>query len=184
MAGTRFATRYAKALIDLAKELNQMDAVRDDMMTIQSAIKVSRDLRNFLQSPVVKPAEKIKGLQAVFASTTDLTQKLLKLVVRHGREGGLNHIASGYLTRYNKANGIVEARVVTASPLSEAQRNNLQQRFAATGAKETSLKEVVNPDVIGGLVVRVGDLQVDATIAAALNRIDQHFKKNSYIADF
>lgn len=54
MAGTRFATRYAKALIDLAKELNQMDAVREDMMTIQSAIKVSRDLRNFLQSPVVK----------------------------------------------------------------------------------------------------------------------------------
>ncbi|MCO4749773.1 MAG: F0F1 ATP synthase subunit delta, partial [Flavobacteriales bacterium] len=52
------------------------------------------------------------------------------------------------------------------------------------GAKETSLKEVVNPDVIGGLVVRVGDLQVDATIATALNRIDQHFKKNSYIADF
>jgi len=184
MAGTKFAKRYAKALIDLADELNQTEAVRNDMVTIQSAIKASRDLRNFLQSPVVKPAEKIKGLQAVFASSTELTQKFLKLVVRHGREGGLNHIASSYLTRYNEANGIVEARVTTASPLDEAQRNSLQQRLAVTGAKETSLKEVVNPDVIGGLVVRVGDLQVDATIATALSRIDQHFKKNSYIADF
>lgn len=184
MSTVRFASRYAKALIDLAKELNQMDAVFADMQDVKESIADSRDLKNFLQSPVVKPELKERALSEIFKGTSDLTKRFIALVIHHGREGELSDIAERYIIGYRTVKGIVQAVVTTAAPMDSAQRDAINNILRTAGATETSLEEVVDADAIGGIKVRVGDRQVDATIATALKDLDRQFQHNPYIADF
>jgi F-type H+-transporting ATPase subunit delta len=176
--------RYAKALLDLSEERAQSPAVAQDMAFVREALGSSRELQVFLSSPVVKPFQKKNVLSQVFASLSELSQKFIVLVVDHGRESVLSHIAQNYMDAYRRRLGTVAAKVTSAVALTEAQRALIEGAILASGAKAVELTEEVNPDLIGGLVVRVGDKQIDTSIAQSLRSLDRSFQKNLYIADF
>lgn len=161
-----------------------MDAVFADMKDVKESVAESRELKNFLQSPVVKPDIKERALGEIFKSTSDLTKRFIQLVIQHGREGELSDIAERYIMSYRNAKGIVQAVITSATPLETAHRDAINNILRDAGATETSLEEVVDADAIGGIKVRVGDRQVDATIATALKNLDRQFQHNPYIADF
>ena len=144
----------------------------------------SRELQVFLASPVVKPYQKKKALAQVFSGLNELTRRFIDLVVEHGREANLSAIAASYLEAYRLRQGTVSATVTSAVALSDVQRAQIESAIKASGAKSVELEEQVNPDLIGGLVVRVGDKQIDTSIAQALRKLDRSFQKNLYIADF
>ncbi len=175
--------RYAKALLDLSEERALSSAVAGDMVFVREALASSRELQVFLSSPVVKPYQKKKVLSQVFAGLSELSQKFITLVVDHGREGLLSQIAVNYLEAYRRL-GTVSAKVSSAVALSAAQRAQIEAAILASGAKSVEITEEVNPDLIGGLVVRVGDKQIDTSIAQSLRSLDRSFQKNLYIADF
>ena len=93
-------------------------------------------------------------------------------------------IEVNYLEAYRRRLGTVSAKVSSAVALSAAQRAQIEAAILASGAKSVEITEEVNPDLIGGLVVRVGDKQIDTSIAQSLRSLDRSFQKNLYIADF
>ena len=176
--------RYAKALLDLSEERALSAAVAEDMVFVREALASSRDLQVFLSSPVVKPYQKKKVLNQVFSGLSELSQKFILLVVDHGREALLSQIAVNYMEAHRRRLGTVSAKVSSAVALSSAQRAQIEAAILASGAKSVEITEEVNPDLIGGLVVRVGDKQIDTSIAQSLRSLDRSFQKNLYIADF
>lgn len=176
--------RYAKALLDLSEERTRAAEVASDMESLRKALASSRELHVFLASPVVKPYQKKKVLSQVFSGLSELSQKFVDLVVDHGREANLSAIATSYLESYRRRQGTVSARVTSAVALSDAHRAQIESAIKASGAKSVELHEEVNPDLIGGLVVRVGGKQIDTSIAQTLRNLDRSFQKNLYIADF
>lgn len=176
--------RYAKALLDLSEEKSVSAAVASDMSALREALASSRELQVYLASPVVKPFQKKNVLAQVFSGLSELTRHFVDLVVDHGREANLSAIAASYLESYRRRQGTVSATVTSAVALSDAQRAQIESAIKASGAKSVELREEVNPDLIGGLVVRVGDKQIDTSIAQTLRNLDRSFQKNLYIADF
>ena len=176
--------RYAKALLDLSEERSRSAEVAADMQQVREALSSSRELQVFLASPVVKPHQKKTVLAEVFGGLSELSRSFVNLVVDHGREGNLSAIASSYLESYRRRQGTVSATVASARALTPEQRAQIESAIMAAGAKAVELHEEVNPDLIGGLVVRVGDKQIDTSIAQALRTLDRSFQKNLYIADF
>lgn len=176
--------RYAKALLDLSEERTCSADVAADMEHVRASLASSRELQVFLGSPVVKPHQKSKVLAQIFAGLSEMTLKFLDLVVEHGREAYLQEIAVSYLESYRSRQGTVSAKVTSAIALTQDQRAQIESAIMATGAKAVALHEEVNPDLIGGLIVRVGDKQIDTSIAQTLRNLDRSFQKNLYIADF
>jgi F-type H+-transporting ATPase subunit delta len=115
---------------------------------------------------------------------SELSRKFVDLVVEHGREANLSAIAASYMDAYRRRQGTVSATVASAVALTPEQRAHIESAIMASGAKAVELREEVNPELIGGLVVRVGDKQIDTSIAQALRNLDRSFQKNLYIADF
>lgn len=172
MSESRIAGRYAKSLIELSQELNQLDNIRRDMDTILNGIKASHQLSVFLHSPVVRFDKKLKVLNEVFKDLSPLTLKFIENIVRKSREANLKLIAEEFNRQYNSLKGIGTATVTTAVPLSDS----ASRKVAAVIKDLTKLESVeiiseVDPDIIGGLVIRFGDRLIDASIRENLNQI-------------
>jgi F-type H+-transporting ATPase subunit delta len=182
MKGTRAAQRYAKAILDLAKEKNTADIVFTDMQQISQTIAKSEDLSAMLKSPVVNSTVKKASLKEIFKDTGEITQGAFDVLVENGRINILDLVAKNYIVRYNTMNRSQEAVVTSAVPLTAELEEKILAKvkeLTGTGAK---IKNVVNKDIIGGFVLRVGDLQYDASVSRNLNRLKRELKTNSYIS--
>ncbi len=182
MKGTRAAQRYAKAILDLAKEKNTADIVFTDMQQISQTIAKSEDLSAMLKSPVVNTTVKKASLKEIFKDAGEITQGAFDVLIENGRINILDLVAKNYILRYNTMNRSQEAIVTSAVPLTAELEEKILAKvkeLTGTGAK---IKNVVNKDIIGGFVLRVGDLQYDASVSRNLNRLKRELKTNSYIS--
>jgi F-type H+-transporting ATPase subunit delta len=185
MRETKVANRYAKSLIDLAKERNELDAAFQDMEVIFKACNESKDLRVFLNSPVVNAEKKKNVLNSIFAGKIGaLTTGFMNIITAKGREYLLAEIASEYIRQYKVLKNITEARVISAVPLDASVKDRVLALIKQTATGEVEITEVVDPELIGGLVVRIGDRQVDASIKKKLNELKKEFSKNLYVPEF
>ncbi|MBV2196627.1 MAG: ATP synthase F1 subunit delta, partial [Flavobacterium sp.] len=116
MAGTRAAIRYAKAILDIAQVNNSTQAVNSDMTSIVNAIKDSAELKDFLQSPVIKGEIKFSSLNEIFTSVQKETKGLFQLLLVNKRFELLNDVALQFNALYDELNGIEVAKVTTAVP--------------------------------------------------------------------
>lgn len=179
MKGSRAAARYAKALIELATEKKAEDAVLKDMEFIASTIDGSRDLELMLYSPVVKANKKQTVLAKVFdAHIGDITKKFIATLTGNGREELLALIADEYIAKYKISKNITSAEIISASKLDKAIVQRLQKMIEEAEQKKVEITESVNPDLIGGVIVRIGDRQIDASIARKFNDLKQRFSSN------
>ncbi len=183
MPSPRIATRYAKSLMDLAIEQNQLEAVYADMKWMSDVCKQNRDFVNMLRSPIIKADAK----QKIVAAITDknignLTASFNKLVISKGREPILPEIASAFIDSYKQYKGIHTLHLTTASPISDATRQSLvDQVKKSAGFQQIELHEKVDPSLIGGFVLQVGDKLVDVSIAYDLKNIAKQFESNDFI---
>lgn len=184
MSTLRAASRYAKALLDLAREQGVLDSVKTDADFLLAVEKDSREFRSLLKSPVIKPSQKVETFKSAFSNQlSPLMVLFVNLVINHGREAHLVGILENYTDLYLSEKNIVRAFVTSAAPLTDSQRTALLAKLAAGGAANVELHEKVQPELIGGVVVRVGDRQVDATVARSLSGLKRQFENNLYIAD-
>jgi F-type H+-transporting ATPase subunit delta len=184
MKETKVATRYAKSLIGLAKERNELDAAFQDMEVVLKACQDSKDLRVFLNSPVVNADKKKNVLSSIFAGKIGtLSSGFIQIITSKGREYLLSEIASEFIRQYKVSKNITEARVTSAVPLDSEVREKILALIHKTTTGEVEINEVVDPEIIGGLVVQIGDKQVDASIRKKLNELKKEFSKNLYVPE-
>ncbi len=187
MKENRVSYRYAKSLLNFSIEQKKLEDTFADMETILKAIDGSKDLDLLLKSPVVKSDKKQSIIDAIFGDVLgDISKEFVRIIVRKGREQYLGMIAQAFVKQYKEHKNITTAEVVTAIPLDETLRNKvldmIKKSPEITG--DVELVERVDKEVIGGLLVRVGDRQNDATIARRLNELKQEFYHNPYVAEF
>lgn len=184
MRNTRVTLRYAKSLLDLAIEQNQLDACKADMEAVLAVCKDSKDLSLLLKSPVVKTDKKVAILNKVFASFGSLSKSFINIITSKKREMLLEEIAERFLLVYKQHKGIESALATTAIPLDNDLRGAIQEFVEKHGGGQVELTEKVDEKLIGGAVIRIGDRQLDASVLRQINDLKQTFNKNLYIKDF
>lgn len=155
--------RYAKSLLALAVEQDQLEVVYNDMLLIGTTIKESRDLTVLLNNPVVKADKKFSVLIAIFGTKIGATTtKFLQLVSTRKREALLEDIAFAFVDLYKKEKNIIVAEITSAIKLDEVQKQNIIKLLKTDATVE--IIEKIDPSIIGGFIVRVDDKQIDASI--------------------
>jgi len=183
MKGNRVASRYAKSLLSLADEQGQLEAVYADMSLVAQACGDSRDLVLLLKSPIVKPDKKAAILNEVFGGRLgDLATGFIKIITSKKREYLLESIANEFLLQYKAFKGITIAELTSAVQLDEAQKQKILNLVGASG--EIEVVEKIDPELIGGFIVRVGDKQVDTSVSRTITSLKKEFDKNLYVAEY
>jgi F-type H+-transporting ATPase subunit delta len=173
------AIRYAKAVLQQANDTNVAEVMFDDMQSVFATIEGSKELRSVLKSPVVKLNDKKEALLSIFSKLSETTKKLIEVLVDNKRIGQLGNVASGYIDLFNESKGVKVAKVTTAVPLTPALENKVLAKVKElTGSASVTLENVIDASIIGGFILRVGDLQYNASIANQLGNIKREFSKN------
>ncbi|RMB57986.1 ATP synthase F1 subunit delta [Dokdonia sinensis] len=176
---SRAAIRYAKAILDLAKDKGSVDAVLSDMNSVTATLEGSKELRDALNSPIIKATDKKAILRQVFGQSTPETLGLVDVLVDNSRADLLGGVAASFITEYNKANNIKAATVTTAVPLTaELEAKVLAKVTELTGSTKVTLTNEVDETIIGGFILRVGDTQYNASIASQLGKLKREFSNS------
>jgi F-type H+-transporting ATPase subunit delta len=176
MSELTVATRYAKAGIDLAQEQNSVEAMKDDMGLFHHTLRVNPELKAVLANPIVSHSKKIKILDEVFSKKVNKTSlAFFKLMINKGRGEILYATSAEYVNMYDIKNHIVHASVVSATALSEANKKKMIADIHAATGGTVKLDAKVDPSLIGGFVLTIGDRQVDTSIANDLRKLKKEF---------
>ncbi|MBT8298412.1 MAG: ATP synthase F1 subunit delta [Maribacter sp.] len=175
MKDTRAAIRYAKAILDIAVDNKATNAVEKDMRAVVNTISDSKELNDLLSSPVIKGEDKKSALSKIFKGSHAITEGLLKLLVDNKRIGMLNEVALKYIILNEQLKGEDVAVVTTAVPLTKDLEKKVLGHVAKITGNKVTIENKIDESIIGGFVLRVGDLQFDASIANKLNNLKREF---------
>jgi F-type H+-transporting ATPase subunit delta len=185
MLNPRLASRYAKSLIDLAVEQNALETTLQDVQLIENTIRRNPEFAVVLRSPVIKADKKNAVIDAVLGPhLSTLTRSFIRLLTSKGREDTLAEMVTSFIAQYRTMKHISQVRLITAAPVSEDVKEGIRSRVAASMPGQTvELSTDVQPDLIGGFVLEMGDKLVDASIRRDLNDVKKQFLKNLYVPD-
>jgi F-type H+-transporting ATPase subunit delta len=183
MPNPRLANRYAKSIVDLAIEQNQLEVVYADMKYIQAVCIASKEFTTLLKSPVIKADKKIAIIEAVTkGNVSELTNLFNKLLVNKGRESELFEIANAIIDQYNEIKGIHQVTLTTAVEVSDNIKSAIESKIKAEqGLQNVELNTKVDESLIGGFVLEFNNNWVDASIARDLRDVKKQFAKNFYV---
>lgn len=168
MASTRAAIRYAKAILDLANSKGVAEAVNNDMKSIASTIESNLELSTFIQNPTTKVEVKESALLEVFANVNGVTKGLFHLLFENKRFEILEGIALEYKKLFDESNGVEVAKVTTAIPMDAALEAKVLAKVSTLSDKKITIENIVDPSIIGGFILRIGDQQYNASVANRL----------------
>ena len=180
-AATRIATPYAKSLLDLARERGSIEAVTADMEHFATAVQ-NRDLRVMLKSPVISAEKKQKVMDALFGNYHEISKSFLRIVVDKHREEALPEIAGEYIRIYREEKGISEVKITSATALGDSAIERIKDKLRADGliGERVELETVVDPALLGGFILEVGDRYYDASARQQLDVLRKEFTGNPY----
>ena len=178
MKQSRAAIRYAKAVLDIAGDNKAIDAVEKDMYQVLDVLAGNAGLRELIGSPVIEGAVKKQALNEIFKDLHSISKGLITLLVDNKRIVLLNEVALKYITLNKKLQGQDVATITTAIPLTADIENKALQQLSRITNRKLTLEKKVDPALLGGFVLRVGDLEYDASLASKLNTIKREFVKS------
>jgi F-type H+-transporting ATPase subunit delta len=185
MASKRVASRYAKALLGFASERNELDLVESELRMISSLVDASREFELLLTSPVVKPNKKKAILKAIFNDNlSEPTIGFINILVTKGRESILPTIVVEALSQLRLINNIQAAEVRSATPLEESSREKILAEIAKVHDGVIELKETLDPDLLGGFILRMDDKQIDASLKRQLSTLRRKLSEHDYEPEF
>ena len=182
MKQTRAAIRYAKALLDLSIDLKKADQVNQDMLLMAKTINENKELQVMLKSPIVKDKIKENILFALFkSSVNNISEGLIYQLLENNRLEILGEIAKQYTIIFNHHKGTQTARVTSAVALTDDLKSKVLDKVTQLVGKKVDIENIVDPSLIGGFILRVGDKQFDASISGKLNKLRREFDENLYV---
>lgn len=181
MANSTIGYRYAKSLIQLATEKKKVDEVYADMTKLLKYYQKVNDFRLLLQSPLVKTDKKISTFKTLLkGEVTDITERFLILLARNKRESYLDKIAEAYIDQYKTKMKISTVVITSAVKLDEATRTKLLNILTNLLKNRIELEEKIDPKIIGGFVLTVGNRRADMSVLKQLKQLNKNFNQ-SYI---
>jgi F-type H+-transporting ATPase subunit delta len=182
MQNPRLAARYAKSLLDLAVEQNQLDAVYADMKWLQQVNKSNPDFVALLRSPIISSDKKDKIIDAIIGSkVSKLTMLFTNLLTTKTRESNMPEIVNAFIEQYNKLKNIQTVKLTTATAISEELKQSIVAKVRSSTSTAVEIETSVKEELIGGFKLEVGGTLIDASILRDLNDVRKQFLNNEYI---
>ncbi|WP_027717620.1 F0F1 ATP synthase subunit delta [Desulfovirgula thermocuniculi] len=172
------ARRYAEALYDLAAETGMVDRMEKELEAVCEAVRTSAELKKILHHPRITAEEKKGLIKDLFGGkVSPVMENFLYLLVDRKRETLLEEIRERFVDLANKARNIVRAEVTSAVELTAKEKEELQKVLGQITGKNVKVSYQVDPGVIGGVVVRIGDRVIDGSLRARLAAMREHLRK-------
>lgn len=174
MDQSKINVRYARAFFSLAKEKGLMDALQEDVATILAVCESSSDFNRLIDSPVIASSGKIKAIKSIFGGKVNAhTLNFLALITQNMREKFIPSIFRDLREMYRKSQGISSAVLTTARQLDDSIVEQIRRELETVSGGKVELSQSINPDLIGGFVLRMDDKQYDASVSTQLKRIKE-----------
>ena len=172
------AGRYASALFDLARDQKQIDSVSRSLDALNQALADSKDLSELVDSPLVSRQEASGALAAIAPQLglDPITSNFLGVLARNGRKNQLRPVIRAFRRLSAEHRGETTADVITARPLNDDQMAQLKAQLRTRAGRDVTIDAQVDPEILGGIVVKLGSQMVDASIRTKLNRLAQAMK--------
>lgn len=171
--------RYASALFELAQQQDIVADVERDFASLSTMLHESEDLQRFVRSPVFSSDQQIGALDrlAKEAGFAALTGNFVKLMARNRRLFALSDAMKVFSRLAASARGEVEAEVTSAAPLTDAERESLIERLRIAVGRDVRLNAIVDPGILGGLIVKVGSRMIDSSLRTKLASLKTRMKE-------
>lgn len=165
---------YADALFELANEENNLDTVYNELNAVCEILNANSDFVKLLGIPTVSNEEKKKLISNCFEKKlSDTVFNFLNVLCDNGRMKYYSSIIDEFKTLYNDKNGILEVEVITTVKLSENLKTKLLEKLSKNSGKKISLVEKIDPSIMGGIVLKYNNTQIDASVKARLDNMRQ-----------
>ena len=172
MNHSKINVRYAKALFSIGKETGQIMTLHKDISGIFSLCSESDNFVQVLENPVISTTQKKEIFNKVFKDrVSELTLRFILLITENNREAEISGICRNFIDMVRADQGILPATVTSAEKLSSDILEQIRRSLINETGKEIELAEKVNPDIIGGIILRIEDQQYDGSIATQLKKI-------------
>lgn len=182
MKSTKAAVRYARALFQQALESGKTEQVNLDVRFIKGSLN-DRNVRVFLASPVIRKEKKRLIMKELYSgAVSDLSLTFILLLTEKRREQIIPEICDAFLALYYAHNGIIKVRMTTAVPADAEMKNTILKLVSGISPGTVELEEIVDERILGGFILRVGDHQVNASVAGKLQQVQNNLSKNVYSA--
>jgi F-type H+-transporting ATPase subunit delta len=172
------AGRYATALFDLARDQRQLESVDKSLDALGQALLDSKEFSELVASPLVSREEAGKALAGLSPQLglDPITTNFVGVLAKNGRKGQLGNVIRAFRQLAAEHRGEATAEVVTARPLNDDQLAQLRQQLRSRAGRDVNIDATVDPSLLGGIVVKLGSQQIDASIRTKLNRLAQAMK--------
>ena len=163
---------YAQALLGLAKSSGEVDQIRVELVQLGELMDEAPELEEYLKSPLVKEESRREAVESLFRGRlSDLLVDTLQVMNRKGRLELIHALVEAYRQEYEELMGQVDVRVTTAIPLTDAVRQRLRMTTSKLTGKDAQLVEKVDPSILGGMILQIGDGKMDTSIARKIRKL-------------
>lgn len=174
MSEETIARRYARALFEIAEEKNKFEQFEQDLTALNEAIQSSKELESFLVHPRIDVKVKKEKINAIFAGNiSEEVLSLMQLLLDRRRENIISALMKEFVALSNDARNVMDAVVYTAQSMDEAELQAIAEKFGKKIGKTIRVKNEVDPSIVGGLIIRIGDRLYDGSVKGKLFRFKQ-----------
>jgi F-type H+-transporting ATPase subunit delta len=177
MLNRSVARRYAEAFFSIAREQNQIDSYQEELEKIVQGINTMEYLKEYFDHLLIPAKEKKEVAQKIFAEQiSPITLNFLCMIIDKRREPYFEVIYKEYVEMANESRGIKKAELTAAAAISDEELEKLAERLSAASGKTVQLKLTVDPSLLGGIKIRMGDQIIDGTVAKKLEMLKRELK--------
>ena len=170
---------YSKALLEAAREHDEFAAVREEFDALVGALEASKPLQDFLQNPQVESKTKSDVLEELLEGASERFQNFVRLLVEKGRIGELEEVHEEWERLLAREERLLELDLVTAVELSDEEAAGIVKQIEDASGRSVVATRSVDPDLIGGIVIRAGSQRLDASVRGRLNQLRQELTARS-----
>lgn len=181
MKKTKLSSRYAAALHQFAVEQQQEEAVYKDVLLLADVFAENRELRVVIESPIMPAEKKLAIFDGIFSGKiSDITFGFLRLIIAKRREPSLTAMFENFVECYYISHNIKVASITTATEMPAALLEQIKGMLEEQTHSTIIVKQIVNPRIIGGIIIHVDDFLFDASIVGKINKLRVEFSHNLY----
>jgi len=171
------ASVYARALFEVAQDQGKLDDVRDQLGEFADALDSNQEMQVFFFSPYFSTPEKVEGLDNVVTGAEPIVQNFLKLLIEKSRMPAVFRVRRVFDELWQRENKLLPVEITSAIELDRKTVKQIGDRIGEETGQKIELSEHVDPDILGGLIVRVGNSIIDSSIRARLDQLRRQVAK-------
>ncbi len=178
MSDKSVARRYSQAFFELGKELDNLEELHKDFNKVIDAVTTNEELKKIVEHKLLAVEVKSKIFREIFSDkVNDTTLKFLLLLIQKKREYYIEDIYELFVNAVDEFRGYEEAEVTTVVDLDENENENLKKKISKITGKKIRLKLRKDPEIIGGMIVKIGDKVIDGSVKTKLSLLNQHLQQ-------